>query len=100
MVDRETADGAPDLGRVDVDPRHQLEVVVVQLRVGCQRLTQPAHTDDDDVPLSGEAQDAAQLALQGPDRVTAATSAEAAEVRQVLAHLESRDVSLGSQVIR
>ena len=76
-----------DLGGVDVDDPADREAPVAETVVAGERLAEVAGTDDDDRPVVGQAELAADLVDEEIDVVADAAGAVAAEVAEVLAHL-------------
>ena len=69
-----------DLGRVHVDQRRHGEAALAEPAVVGEGLSEVAGPDDDDGPVTGEAQLAADLVQQVLDVVADAAGAVAAEV--------------------
>ena len=85
------AEHRADLGRVDVDDAGDREAALAEAAVAGERLAEVAGADDDDRPVVGEAELAADLVHEVGDLVADAAGAVAAEVAEVLAHLGGVD---------
>ena len=80
-----------DLGRVDVDDAGDGEAALAEPAVAGERLAEVAGADDDDRPVVGQAELAADLVDEVVDLVADAAGAVAAEVAEVLADLGGVD---------
>ena len=93
MADAHPAEHRADLGRVDVDDAGDREAALAETAVAGEGLAEVAGADDDDRPVVGEAQLAADLVHEVGDLVADAAGAVAAEVAEVLANLGGVDAA-------
>lgn len=103
MADGDSVHGHANFGGVNVEQSFQVEVVKVVFFVAWvvgKRLSEPAHADDDHVPVAVQSEDALQFAAQRQDGVTHAARAETSEVREVFAHLKGADLGFFGELIR
>ena len=87
VANTHAAEHRADLGGVDVDDAGHGEAPLAEPAVAGERLAEVAGADDDDGPVVGEAELAADLVHEVRDLVADAAGAVAAEVAQVLADL-------------
>ena len=100
VVDLHRADRPPDLLRVVVEDRRDVDPVLREDRRAGDRLAEPAGADERDVVLPLRPQDLADLAEQRVDVVADAALAELAEGGQVAADLRRVDVRVVRDLLR
>ena len=93
MADAHPAEHRADLGLVDVDDAGDGKAALAETAVAGEGLAEVAGADDDDRPVVGEAELAADLVDEIRDLVADAARAVAAEVAQVLANLRGVDAA-------
>ena len=94
------ADLRADLGRVGIEHARDVEAVVGERRLGCDRRTEPPGADQHDVVLARGAQDLADLGDQEVDVVPHPALAELAEAGQVAPDLGGVHVRVLADLLR
>ena len=100
VADAHAAEHGADLGLVDVDDAGDREAALAEPAVAGEGLAEVAGADDDDRPVVGQAELAADLVHEVGDLVADPAGAVAAEVGEVLADLGGVDPAELGQAVR